>query len=221
MVLAGEIIEFFNKTIVSKGKQKIGVQFGAYATFASFFGLSELGNVNPGFRNVVDYASSMVFELFTNTSAQSGGFPSTDEMCVRFIYSNGTASSTSEPREYPLFGTDQGVITWNDFDSGMKKFAVRSTEQWCNVCSNTDESCAAFAHETSGNDAAGCSSLKGQSGNGISPTVNGVIGAMVTLAVVLGVAAVVLVVGGCRVVSKKRLAAISLDSHVSEMAGKA
>lgn len=40
----------------------------------------------------------------------------------------------------------------------------------------------------------------------MSAAVNGVIGAMVTLAVVLGLEALVLLLGGLRVVSKKRLA---------------
>lgn len=222
MVLAGEVVEFLNKTITSKGQQKIGVQFGAYATFASFFGLSGLEKVNPGFRNIVDYASSMAFELFTNasTSVPSGGFPSANEIYVRFLYSNGTATDTSEPIAYPLFGFDQDVLTWNDFNNGISKFAVQSTQKWCDICSNTDESCASL---TSGgaNDGSATSpaSSRRRFGNGLSPAVNGVIGAMTTLAVILGIAMLILLAGGYRVVSKKRLASVASQVHVDGLKG--
>lgn len=222
MVLAGEIVEFLNKTITSKGKRKIGVQFGAYATFASFFGLSGLDKVNPGFRNIVDYASSMAFELFTNssTSVASGSFPSASEIYVRFLYSNGTASDTSEPFVYPLFDFDQDVLTWNDFNTGMSKFAVQSTKQWCETCGNTDGSCASSTPgESSDNGSTSSAPSQGQNGNGLSPAVNGVIGAMTTLAVLLGIATLVLLVGGYRIVSKKKLASVTSPVHVDELKG--
>ena len=217
MVLAGEIVEFLNQTITGEGKQKVGIQFGAYATFSSFFGLADLASAHPDLRAVVDYASSMTFELFTNasTTVSSADYPSADELYVRFLFSNGTASEDAEPTAYALFGNDQDVISWNDFTAGMDKFAISSTERWCDVCSNTDGACAAYATDDSSNgDASTASSSKKESGNGLSPVVNGVIGAMVTLAVVLGLEALVLLVGGYRIVSKKALAASSV-SHVS------
>ena len=210
MVLAGEIVEFLNATIAGKGKQKIGVQFGAYATFSSFFGLADVQKANPDLRSIVDYASSMTFELFTNasTSVSSSDYPSADEIYVRFLFSNGTASADSEPIAYPLFGGEQNVISWNDFTTGMDEFAIRDTEHWCDVCGNTEGTCAAYASDASNNgDSSACSaSSKSAGGNGLSPVVNGVIGAMVTLAVVLGLEALVLLVGCYRIVSKKALA---------------
>lgn len=210
MVLAGEIVEFLNATIAGKGKQKIGVQFGAYATFSSFFGLADVQKANPDLRSIVDYASSMTFELFTNasTSVSSSDYPSADEIYVRFLFSNGTASADSEPIAYPLFGGEQNVISWNDFTTGMDEFAIRDTEHWCDVCGNTEGTCAAYASDASnnGDSSASSASSKSAGGNGLSPVVNGVIGAMVTLAVVLGLEALVLLVGGYRIVSKKALA---------------
>lgn len=210
MVLAGEIVDFLNETITGAGKQKIGIQFGAYATFASFFGLAQLQNVDPDFRGVADYASSMAFELFTNSSVtvSADDYPSADEIYVRFLFSNGTATNESEPIAYPLFGSGQEVIGWNDFTAGMDEFAIRSDEKWCNVCGNTEGSCAAYSSDSSsnGDDSSASASSKSDSGNGLSPAVNGVIGAMVTLAVVLGLEALILLVGGFRIVSKKRLA---------------
>lgn len=225
MVLAGEIVEFLNKTITSEGKQKIAVQFGAYATFSSFFGLADLQSADADLRRIVDYASSMTFELFTNasTSVSSDNYPSTDDTYVRFLFSNGTASEDAAPTAYPLFGGDREVISWNDFTTGMDKFSITDDQHWCEVCGNTEDSCAAFASSDAGNDGASASSSsESKSGNGLSPAVNGIIGAMVTLAVILGLEALILVVGGFRIVSKKTLAAASA-SHVSagEMKGVA
>lgn len=210
MTLAGEIMEFLNATITGAGKQKIGVQFGAYGTFASFFGLADLPSVDPDFYGVADYASSMAFELFTNSSVDvsSANYPSTDELYVRFLWHNGTASNISEPTVYPLFGSGQEALRWDDFEAGMNKFAIRDTEQWCTTCGNFTGTCAAYAPQGSGSSSAnGPATGAEKSGNGLSPAVNGVIGAMVTLAVVLGLEALILVIGGYRVVSKKTLAA--------------
>ena len=223
MVLAGEIVEFLNQTITGEGKQKVGVQFGAYATFSSFFGLADLSSANPELRAVVDYASSMTFELFTNasTTVSSADYPSADELYVRFLFSNGTASEDAEPTAYPLFGSQQNVVSWNDFTASMDKFAIGSTERWCDVCSNTDGVCAAYATDDSSNGDASAASSSKESGNGLSPVVSGVIGAMITLAVVLGSEALVLLVGGYRIVSKKALASSVTHVSAGEMKGAA
>lgn len=217
MTLAGEIVEFLNSTISGKGKQKMGVQFGSYGTFASFFGLADLPSTNPDFYGVTDYASSMAFELFTNTSVEvsSSAYPNADELYVRFLFHNGTASNISEPIAYPLFGSGQDALSWNDFEAGMNKFAIHNTEQWCNTCGNFTGTCAAYAPQGSGSSDSGSTTSAEKSGNGLSPAVNGVIGAMVTLAVVLGLEALILLVGGYRVVSKKALAA----GHVAHVSG--
>jgi hypothetical protein len=57
------------------------------------------------------------------------------------------------------------------------------------------------------------SSSNDSGGSGISTAVGGVIGAMVTLAVVLGVEALILLVAGMRVVRKKSLAASPVGSE--------
>lgn len=205
--LAGQIVEFLNGTITGKGKQKIGVQFGAYGTFSSFFGLADLPSVNPDFYGVCDYASAMTFEMFTNSSTaiSSTSYPSEDEIYVRFLFHNGTTNSSSEPVAYPLFGSGQDALSWNDFTNSMNKFSIGNTEQWCTQCGNFTGTCAAYAPAGSSSSSSSSDSSSSGSGNGLSPAVNGVIGAMVTLAVILGIEALVLLVGGMRVVSKKRL----------------
>lgn len=40
MVLTGQILDFLNSTLSTNGKQRIAIQFGAYAPFSSFFGFA-------------------------------------------------------------------------------------------------------------------------------------------------------------------------------------
>ncbi|KAI4606343.1 hypothetical protein J4E83_010151 [Alternaria metachromatica] len=200
MQLAGEILEYMNNIISTSGSKKFGIQFGAYATFMSFFGLADLQKVSDDFTGVVDYASSMAFELFTNANVDSG-FPNGDDLQVRFLFHNGTASNTSEPTVFPLFGGSENAVSWTTFQDKLNEFAITTTEQWCTKCGNTAGSCAAFVKDNGATTAQ-------QSGTGssdISPAVGGVIGAFVTLAVVLGSLAALMLVGGFRLVSKKAL----------------
>ncbi|KAL8715659.1 MAG: hypothetical protein Q9225_006342 [Loekoesia sp. 1 TL-2023] len=204
--LAAQILQALNNTIISQGKSKITIQFGAYASFVSFFGLANLTslpNTNDAFYGVPDYASTMTFELFTTTEASP--FPAVEDLQVRFLFHNGTTSEDSPPTPYPLFGQSSTELRWTDFQDGMNKFAVGGQEQWCRACGNSTGVCASAASPSSESGAGAGSDSRG-SGNGVSKAVAGVIGAMVTLAVVLAVEATAMLVAGLRVVSKKRLA---------------
>lgn len=217
--LAAQIVQFLNTTIPNnngKGKSKIGIQFGAYATFASFFGLANLSLVDEDFMGIVDYASAMTFELFTNSSSTSSTSSlgekekEEEDLYIRFLFHNGTSSSTSEPTIYPLFGTQQETLTWKEFTAQMERFAIGTTEEWCLACGNSTGSCAGYSSSSSSS-----SSGNGNgNGNGLSPAVNGVIGAMVTLAVILGLEALILGLGGLRIVSKKKM-----NNRTNEMGG--
>ncbi len=207
MQLAGEILSYMNSTISSKGTKKLGVQFGAYATALSLFGLLDLPKVSSDFTGVIDYASSLVFELVTEADISSG-FPATDDISVRFLFHNGTASSASQPTAYPLFGGSSDTVSWNDFQSQLSKFAVTNSEQWCNMCGQSTGTCAAYT-----NNGDSVSAQQKSSSHAISPAIGGVIGAMVTLAVVLGSLAAFMLLGGFRLVSKKHLAGAATGSE--------
>ena len=211
MQLAGEVLSYLNNTISTSGSKKLGIQFGAYATFMSFFGLADLPRASVDFTGIVDYASSMSFELFTTVDA-SNGFPAEKDLQVRFLFHNGTASNTSEPAVYPLFGGNATALSWTDFQNKMSEFAVSSTQEWCTKCGNTAGSCAAFA---SNSDAPATQSVARHS---MSPAVGGVIGAFVTLAVVLGSLAAFMLLGGFRLVSKKALQKRATDINVEPKA---
>lgn len=205
-VLAGEILSQLNETITSDGKSKLGVQFGSYGTFMSFFGLMQLPAASVNFTGVCDYASTFVLELVTN--ATGTGIPSTDDISVRFMFHNGTITGSEEPTVYPLFGQSSDLISWDDFKTQTEKVAILSNDQWCNQCGNTDGKCASSATASSTSNSSGSS---GSSSSGMSRAVAGVIGAMVTLAVILGLEALFFLVGGFRI-SKRRKAGPDMTS---------
>lgn len=210
-----------NATITGKGASKLGVQFGAYGSFLSFFGLAQLPAVSVNFTGVCDYASAMVFELVTNSTVSSTSFPSSDDISVRFLFSNGTAAY-NPLAAYPLFGRSELELPWPTFVTEMNKFAIGDQASWCAACGNTTGTCASATSSTSSpsssttsnNAPAGASSTSGS--GGISKAVAGVIGAMVTLAVILGLEALILLIGGLRVVSKKGVGVAPNVTHVSE-----
>jgi hypothetical protein len=202
--LAAQIVQAINTTISTKGNMMLNIQFGAYAGFQSFFGLTELTKASPNFFGVPDYASTMVFELFTNGPVKP--FPGPDDLNVRFLFHNGTTSNISTPIAYPLFGQDQETLPWNTFVSSMSKFSIGGQQQWCQACGNSTGVCASAASQTGSTSSPSASASNGSgSGGGISKAVAGVIGAVVTLAVILGVEILIMLVGGLRLVSKKRL----------------
>lgn len=220
-IMAGEVVEALNNTITGGGKNKFNIQFGAYAGMMSFFGLANLTSVDADFYGVPDYASSLTWELVTNATVDASSFPSQDDISVRFYFHNGTTSASSEPREFPLFGTGRSPLPWSEFVSKMSAFSISGQKQWCTACGNSTGVCSPSALGE-GDANAGTSSTSPSSNEsgegGISKAVAGVIGAMVTLGVVLGVELLILLVGGFKLVSKKRLARTSsIDSAPSGM----
>jgi hypothetical protein len=129
-VLTSSSVQQLNNTIVGKSKTQVGIQFGAYASFLSFFGLAQLPAVSDNFTGIVDYASAMTFELVTNSTVSSTSYPPTDEISVRFLFSNGTAAE-NPLTVYPLFGQSETVLPWKTFVSEMNKFAIGSQADWC------------------------------------------------------------------------------------------
>ena len=160
--------------------------------------------MSVNFTGIVDYASSMTFELVTNATVSNTSYPSNDDISVRFLFANGTTAQ-NPLTAYPLFGQKETVIPWNDFVTEMNKFAIGDQASWCNACGNSTGICAAAT--VSGSSGSTGSSTAGSSSGGISKAVAGVIGAMVTLAVILGVEGLILLATGLRLVSKSRLGA--------------
>lgn len=194
--LAAQVLQSLNATITSAGTApKLTLQFGAYGSFQSFFGLANLTAQTEAFYGIPDYASTMTFELFT--AGPAAPFPAASDLSVRFLFHNGTTGNTSTPTAYPLFGTTATTMTWSDFSSGMNKFAVGGQAQWCEACGNSTGVCAASQLS-----APPLRPASPTGGTGISKAVAGVIGAFVAVAVILGVEVLVMLLTGVRLVSK-------------------
>lgn len=210
MTLAGEVLAALNKTITSGGKSKLNIQFGAYSPFLSYFGLTGLSAVNPNFTGIPDYASSMAWELVTNDT--STGIPSTSDISVRFVFHNGSAVDGSEQLQtYPLFGQSTLELPWAQFVDKSNEFAISSQTQWCQACGNTTGICASTSDNTGANNSSSSSS----SGSGMSLGVAGVIGAMVTLGVLVGLFVLSMLIFGLRLVPKSALAYAKRGSDAS------
>jgi acid phosphatase len=215
--LASQVLLALNETITTSTDPRLNVQFGSYGTFQSYFGLANLPAADPIFYGIPDYASNMVWELVTNATVTNGLFPSTSDISVRFLFNNGTSATTTNLTAYPLFGGSEVELPWTDFVTQTQKFAISSQDQWCQVCGNTTGVCATSTASTSSSSASASSS---SSGSGMSNAVAGVIGAMVTLGVILGLEVIAMLLGGLRLVKKKSLAASAGVTTESATAGK-
>ena len=86
---------------------------------------------------------------------------------------------------------------------GTNKFAIRHhAADWCAACGNSTGICAAYSGYGASNN--GIDADEGGGGSGVSKAVPGVIGAMVTLAAVLGVQVGVMALAGLRLVRDKK-----------------
>ncbi|KFY22994.1 hypothetical protein V493_06167 [Pseudogymnoascus sp. VKM F-4281 (FW-2241)] len=196
--LAAQVLEHLDATLSSKGKTKLGIQFGAYGTFLSFFGLAQLPAANEDFTGVVDYASSITFEMFTSKTVAAGSFPAEEDISVRFLASNGSAAEVGQTA-YPLFGQKETALPYKTFVSEMGKFAIGDQKSWCEACGKADGVCAQFSASSSAKDGGAGAESSAGGGSGVSRPVAGVIGALVAVVAVLGLQALALVAGKLRV----------------------
>ena len=188
--LAGQILQTLNGTVNSGGATNLlNVQFGSYSTMLSFFGLSnltDLAGIGNQFMGLPDYASTMVFELYTTSSPSP--FPPVSQLNVRFYFLNGTANNFSTPQQYPLFGTSSLELTWQDFEAGMSRFSISDQKTWCNVCENPGTgTCQAVAKKSR-----------------VTPAIGGVIGTFVTLIVLAAVLVALMFCLGLRCIRHPR-----------------
>lgn len=214
MTLAGEVLAALNETITSSGKSKLNIQFGAYATFLSYFGLVGLSTADKRFTGIPDYASSMAWELVTNNTGT--GMPSTSDISVRFMFHNGTSvEGSTDLQAYPLFRQSMLELSWAEFVDKSNEFAISSQQQWCQVCGNTTGICSSTSNDADGDSSSSSSSSGSSSGKGMSLGVAGVIGAMVTLGVITGLLVLGMFIFGLRLVPKSALASVRRGSDTS------
>lgn len=159
---------------------KIGYMSASYKPFLSLFTM--MGLPSPLKDTVVDYASAAVIEVRTDNT-------------LRLLFRNGTEGDfepfalfgSSNPNSYPV----------QDFVNKLEPFALNDLSSWCNQCSTTNERGCDTLAALNGTGGAGYASIESTNGHHrVSPVVAGVIGSMVTLAVVAFALAIWLLLGG-------------------------
>ncbi|KAJ6102507.1 hypothetical protein N7486_004934 [Penicillium sp. IBT 16267x] len=181
--LASSILKSFNMYMTDGTGPQMTLLFGGdepAVALASLMGLAS--EQQPNFYSRPVRGASLVFELYSfGTDADDDSYPDSSEMYVRFFLHNGTDSST-EFVSFPLFGNSpsQTYIPWTDFQAAVETFSIQSIEEWCLRCNASSIFCAGAL------DRGGPTHKK----KDIAPAVAGVIGAVVTLAVI-GLLAVV------------------------------
>jgi hypothetical protein len=190
--LAAKILGMFQDTILNNGTTSLLNNFiVSQEPMIGFFALAQLEDINPSFLGLPEFGSSMVFELFSADDPSE--FPDESDLMVRFLYRNNT-DDNAPLIQYSLFdlGPSQDDMTWAQFSDSINNIMVNQVEQWCLTCGSDAIWCAALdpTYYT-------CPSSS-SSHKGLSAPVAGVVGAVVTLAVLglLGAAAVLF--GGVR-----------------------
>ncbi|KAK0656191.1 histidine phosphatase superfamily [Cercophora newfieldiana] len=179
--LGAAVLAQLNKTVTSAGKLKFSLLAGSYDTMLAFFGLTNLTAASPDFFGLPGYASTMAFELFSPDSETSFPTDPNASLRVRFRFKNGTDSSLDS---FPLFGEKEDSLPWPEFVNKMQPRAITTTAKWCNACGSKADFCAVNDEK---------SSAASAPSRGMSNAVAGVIGAMVTLGVIMVVGAVAFV----------------------------
>ena len=142
----------------------------SYKPFISLFNMTGVAQTYPQLQGIVNYASSIVFEVRNGSSV-------TDPL-IRMRFKNGTDDVFNT---YNMFG-QSGDIPLSPFKSKLEFAAINTTAEWCIVCSNTaDRGCGTCNNPTLA--AAAAAEQAGVGHHKVSPPVAGVIGAAVTAAV--------------------------------------
>jgi len=195
-MLASKIVSELRASTTTGGyANKLSLLFGSFQPFIAFWALTQLATSQASgvFDGLPPPGAAMVFELFSlgdGSDNASAVYPTDSDLYVRFLYRAGTDLGESF-NEYPLFSSGSmstgtpGRMAFDDFVNGMEGIGLGSVTAWCDACSSSNLFCEGLEDNQHG----GSSSGGGRSGPGsISPAVAGVVGAIVTLAV-LGLAA--------------------------------
>jgi hypothetical protein len=200
---ASYVLQQFEHQVASNGSaEKLTLLFGSFEPMLAFFALSDLstGPSASRFNSLPLHGSTMTFELYSYAEiplsvSETVPFPSdTSELWVRFFFRNGTGDS-NDLIEYPIFGRDnsQDDMSWSDFVLGMSEFSLDDLVDWCSECNSGSLFCEAIMLNYNSETGSGSSTTTTK--KSVSTPVAGVIGAAVTIATTLIVAAILALVG--------------------------
>ncbi|KAL1880000.1 hypothetical protein VTK73DRAFT_6390 [Phialemonium thermophilum] len=197
--LAASLVTQMRLNIGSNGNSsKLSVAFGSFEPFLAFFTLSGLADGPSGsdFVDLPNPGAAMVFELFS-VGSNASTYPSIEDLWVRFLYRPSPAPDVPFVQYSLFFNEDaESRMLFTDFAAAMDDISVNSISSWCNLCKSITLFCTALGADPYN---AGAGAGNGNSGKDqIAPVVAGVIGAIVTAAVLSIGAALVMIVAGVR-----------------------
>ncbi|KDN47750.1 phosphoglycerate mutase-like protein [Tilletiaria anomala UBC 951] len=136
----------------------------AYKPFLAFGSLLGVPQLNA---SVVDYASSLVFEIYNNGSIQA-------------LFRNGTVNAIYQP--LTLFGQSNTMVSLVMFEEALQRHSLNGLAAWCDKCSTTDARGCDILAALNGTGGAGFAPDTSTYGrHRVSPITAGLIGAFVTL----------------------------------------
>lgn len=196
--MAAQVVALMMNNIENRGTAgKLNLLFGGFEPMIAFAALTQLPKANTDFNGMPNLGSSMVFELYSEGHNTISGYPSSSDLRVRFLFRNGT-DSTAALNTYPLFGRrDTDILSFNEFAATLQNVALDSIGDWCSTCQSHSIFCAAFIGSDYNSDG-GSHSFFASTKKVMKPTVAGVIGAVVALAVAGIVFAAAMLIGGVR-----------------------
>jgi prostatic aicd phosphatase len=187
MTLAGGILRQLDQTVTTQGKLKLSLMAGSFDTMLSFFGLTNLTDLDPNFKGLPTYASNLAFELFTDANVDT--FPTDPaDLRVRFLFRNGTTTL----KTFPLFGRSEDTLSYADFKTELGARAISTVKDWCSMCQSAADFCSLDQYASSSSSGATASAADGGSKSGksgLTVAQAGVVGAITTLGAVALLAA--------------------------------
>lgn len=161
------ILSGFANIMNSTNPVPLSITAISYKPFISLFNMTGVASANPSLAGIVNYAAAVALEL----RQPSGG----GEPVIRFNFKNGTSDAAFVTYNFLNL---TGDVPLSAFIDAMAPVAVNTTADWCSVCATTqDLPCSPLALAT----AQGEATVRPK----ISPAGAGVLGAGLTLAVVV------------------------------------
>lgn len=197
---AGAVLSLLGQVVRFRGRNlKLSMLFGEHQVFLAFFALSGLYQRSDTFKSIPEPGSMMAFELFSSNNANATDFPSQKDLWVRFLFRNGTDPS-SQLLSYPLFGRGNSAtdMKWFDFIQLIENIAIGDIATWCLTCGSLAMYCPQFVDNRSNDTNSNNGNFSPSGHSSISPTVAGVLGAVVTIAAFVLVTVAAIFLGGLR-----------------------
>jgi hypothetical protein len=193
----------FNANLQTNATQnKLNIASTGDESLVSLFAMIGLPDLYEQFTSLPERGSAVTFELYSSSpvspSSDEAPYPNPEDIYVRFLFQNGTSGTLSS---FPYLGRTKA-----DPDPTMREFfqeianrarLVTSPSTWCDTCGDSAIWCPAYDYNGFG----GSGITTGGNGghiHGMSATIGGVIGAMVTLAVVGLVTIAAMLLSGLR-----------------------